>query len=94
MQMHHSKNENPLSLFCIQNSIRKPSDQGSSYVNIDDWPRLWLSKYPLNRRIDLDRKIVPQTVLTFFIIFNGLDEFGFSFRVKRVFHDENLFQIL
>lgn len=82
MQMHHSKNENFLSIFCVQNAIWKPSDQRSSDILFYDWPRLGVSKYSFNRRIDFYRKVVPQTFLTFFIVFNGLDEFGLGFRMK------------
>ena len=93
LQMHHGNNENLLSIFCIQDSIWEPSYQRSSYMLFYDWPRLWVRKYSFNCRIDLYRKIVPQTFLTFFIVFNGLDEFGLGLRMKDVSHEENFFQV-
>ena len=89
LQMHHSNNEKLLSIFCIQDSIGKPSDQRSSYILFYDWPRPWVSKYSFNRRLDFYRKVVPQPFLTFFIVFNGLDEFGLGLRMKDVSHEGN-----
>ena len=94
LQMHHSNNENFLSIFCIENSIWEPSDQRSSYILFYDWPRLWVSKYSFDWRIDFYRKVVPQTLLTFFIVFNGLDEFVIGLWMKDISHEENFPHVL
>lgn len=93
MQVHHGQDVYDFVLFRIQNSVWESSHQRTPHIIFNDRPSFRTRKSSINSRINFNCKIVPQTSLTFFLVFNGLNKFRFCFWMEGVFHEENLFEI-
>jgi len=84
--MHHSKNENCISLLTINHPIRKSRSLATADVTFENWPSSWKAENTFDCRVHFNGEIVTETRLAILIVANGIQEFRLSLGVKGVLH--------
>lgn len=89
MEVHHRENEYPVGLSAVDNTEGKASCLASAHIFIQHRPRLWVALYSVDRRVDLDEKVVAKSRLARFVVVDRGLELFLGVWMERELHFEN-----
>ncbi len=80
--MHYCKDKNLVLLDTVDNAAGETMYKTASDVFFYDRPRSWLGDNILNSGEHLDRKVVTEATLPFFVVLDSLKELCLRLRMK------------
>ena len=84
--MHHGKDEDPFGLNGVKDSEREPVHQATSDLTSEHPPGLWEVEGSVDRRVDLELKLLSETALAGLVVLESVLEFLVCFGVEREGH--------
>jgi len=94
VHVHHREDENLVCFDTVEYAVRKTIGQTTADIVFKPRPHSGIVDDFLDRQVDLDGEILPETGFAALIVVYGLVEFGFSFLVKGETHFSKRSRIL